>query len=57
LNESAQIKPREAEPREIISFLPDVKFDDAFNETGFAAGSVRPKWNPGSSERSDLFTK
>jgi hypothetical protein len=43
LNESAQIKPRAAEPGEIISFLPAVKFDRAFNEIGFAAGSVRPE--------------
>jgi hypothetical protein len=57
LNESAQIKPHAAEPGEIISFLPAVKFDRAFNETGFAAGSVRPEPSLGNSERSDLFTK
>jgi hypothetical protein len=57
LNESAQIKPRAAEPGEIISFLPAVKFDRAFNEIGFAAGSVRPEPTLGSSEQSDFFTK
>jgi len=57
LNESAQIKPRQAEPGETISVLLDVKFDGAFNETGFAAGSFRPKWNAGASKRSDFLTK
>ncbi len=40
LNESAQIKPR------TISVLLDVKFDGAFNEAGFAAGSSDLKGTP-----------
>ncbi len=37
-NESAQINPREAEPREIINpyFLLNVKVGGAFNESDFA---------------------
>ncbi len=46
LNESAQIKPRDAEPGETISVLLDVKFDGAFNEAGFAAGSSDLKGTP-----------